>query len=96
MGNSSGLVSHLGGARNLWGAKKHLWKTCDRLMTGVYVVYHSVGHKNYSVQVTPKGTHKVVANVDGLSDEYFTVYIYDTGGGQLLDSDFFFTVIGNN
>lgn len=91
----SGWALASGGAKNLWGAKKKLWKNCDRLMTGMYAIYHSVGHKNYSVQVTPKGTHKV-ANVGELYDEYFIVYIYETDGGQMKDSDFFFTVIGNN
>lgn len=91
----SGLALAVGGAKNLWGAKKHSWQTCRRLMTGMYAVYHSVGHKDYSVQVTPKGTHKV-ANVGELYDEYFMVYIYETDGGQMKDSDFFFTVIGNN
>ena len=91
----SGWAIAAGSAKNLWGAKKHLWKTCDRLMTGMYAIYHSVGHKEYSVQVTPKGAHKV-ANVVDLYNEFFTVYIYETDGGRMLDSDFFFTVIGNN
>ena len=64
-------------------------------MTGMYAVYHSVGHKDYSVQVMLKGTHKV-ANVGELYNDYFIVYIYETDGGQMKDSEFFFTVIGNN
>lgn len=91
----SGLASYLGGTGNLWGAKKHPWKTCDKISEGVYKVYHSVGHKNYSVQATPKGTHKV-ANVDWLYKDHFIVNIYETDGGQLRSSDFFFTIIGNN
>ena len=91
----SGLALYSGGARNLWGAKKSLGKACERVSEGVYKVYHSVGHKNYSVQVTPQGTHKV-ATVDGLYAEYFMAYIYEVDGGQKRDSNFFFTIIGNN
>ena len=91
----SGCALAAGGARNLWGAKKSLGKACERVSEGVYKVYHSVGHWNYSVQATPKGTHKV-ANVDWLSEDHFIVNIYETDGGQKRNSDFFFTIIGNN
>lgn len=91
----SGCALAAGGARNLWGAKKSLGKVCERVSEGVYKVYHSVGHSNYSVQATPKGTHKV-ANVDWLYEDHFIVNIYEIDGGQKKNSDFFFTIIGNN
>ncbi len=91
----SGLAILSGGASNIWGAKKHPTLTVTKTGTGVYNVYHSVGHANYSVQVTPKGTHKV-ANVGELYSNRFEVRIYETDGGKLLDSNFFFTIMGNN
>lgn len=92
----SGSVASGGGFSSSWGAKKHATLTAQKTATGTYTVYHSVGHSDYSVQITPETDQRVYyvpsAN-KGTSS--FIVYFRNLAG-TLSDSAFSFSINGKN
>jgi len=90
----SASVSLSGGFANWWGAKKHATNTATRNSTGVYTVYHSVGHTEYQVSVTPS-LHRTFYIASKTSTS-FRVYMYSVGTSALSDSSFDFQIFGKN
>ena len=82
-----------GSADALWGPKKHSTLTVAKASTGTYTVYHSIGHTNYSVQVTPIDASRSVRWANYQADR-FTIYTYN--GSTLADANFSFAVFGDN
>lgn len=91
----AGRAASGGGGVAIWGAKKHADLDVEKLVgsTGTYIVYHSIGHTNYSVQVTPLGAG-LSCNVGNLGTTSFYVYIYS--GSTLVNANFNFAVYGAN
>jgi len=90
----SGRVNMNGGFNSIWGAKVHASSTATRNSAGSYTVYHSVGHSDYSVQITPE-TDQRVFYVSSLGTSSFTVYFKNLSG-TLADSAFAFSIHGKN
>jgi hypothetical protein len=90
----SGRVNLNGGFNSVWGAKKHASSTAVRNSVGYYTVYHSVGHSDYSVQITPE-TGQRVYYVSNYGVASFTVYFRNLSGA-LSDANFSFSIHGKN
>ncbi len=92
----SGSVGLNGGFNVVWGAKKHASSTAVRNALGQYTVYHSVGHSDYSVQITPETSGRAfyvpTAN-KGTSS--FVVYFTNLSGAA-ADANFSFQITGRN
>lgn len=89
----SGRGLKSGGGSDLWG-KTHPTRNVEKESTGTYRVYHSIGHAQYSVVVTPMTTNLTFC-VTGLASSYFTIII-TTVDGAPYDSGFNFVVLGGN
>jgi hypothetical protein len=90
----SGRVNLNGGFASIWGAKKHTSLNATRNSAGYYTVYHSVGHSDYSVNISP-GTDQRVFYVSTYNDTSFNVYFRNLSG-VLSDSNFNFEIVGKN
>ena len=92
----SGSVGLNGGFNTVWGAKKHASSTAIRNALGQYTVYHSVGHSDYSVQITSETSGRAfyvpTAN-KGTSS--FVVYFTNLSGAA-ADANFSFQITGRN
>lgn len=89
----SGKVGPTGGFVNVWGAKRHASRTAVKEAgNGSYLVYHSIGHEDYSVQITPSEnrTYRVLSE----TATSFRVQLYS--GSTLSNSGFHFTITGRN
>lgn len=92
----SGSVGLNGGFNVVWGAKKHASSTAIRNALGQYTVYHSIGHSDYSVQITPETSGRafyVPSANKGISS--FVVYFTNLSG-TAADANFSFQVSGRN
>ena len=91
----SGSVALYGGLASSWGAKKHPSLAANRNSTGNYTVYHSVGHLDYQVSLTPALNR--TCYVGSKTESSFAVYVYSTGNSpSLADSPFDFQIFGKN
>jgi hypothetical protein len=91
----SGSVALYGGLVSSWGAKKHPSLAVNRNSTGNYTVYHSVGHLEYHVSLTPALNR--TCYVGSKTESSFAVYVYSTGNSpSLADSPFDFQIFGKN
>lgn len=91
----SGTVNMNGGFLGTWGAKKHASLSATRQSVGVYAVYHSIGHTNYFVNITPSSNRTFY--IGSKSTNYFIVYFYSTSSTPALsDTNFDFQITGNN
>lgn len=92
----SGSVGLNGGFNVIWGAKKHASLNAVRNALGQYTVYHSIGHSDYSVQITPETSGRAFyvpsANKGNSS---FVVYFTNLSGAA-ADSNFSFEISGRN
>jgi len=90
----SGEVNSAGVTVKQWGAKKDASSTSVKSSTGVYYVYHSIGHTNYSVQITPTESGRIY-HVSNMGTSTFLVSFKNTSGSP-QDSGFAYAVQGSN
>ena len=96
---AAGIARNYGGVDNAFGAKVHRQgynrAVCERQRDDIYKVYHTIGHSNYSVQVTPINTRDAGCILD-VSDYYFTCCFYGTMDTDRYQHDFHYLCIGQN
>ena len=91
----AGSVSSTGILSNQWGAKKVTsGNEVTRPSVGTYRVFHSIGHINYSVQITP--TQMSSAEIGARQPTYFEVLMRGRGQHELQYAGFDFMVVGRN
>ena len=97
---AAGIAGAYGGVRNAYGAKVNrpgyegAW--CERQRDNSYKVYHSIGHSNYSVQVTVFGNSRDAGCVMDVQDYYFTCCFYNPVDVIKDEHDFTYLCIGPN
>jgi hypothetical protein len=92
----AGEVGLNGGFSSIWGAKKHATNTATKPATGQYTVYHSIGHTDYQVQVTPTSANRTCYIVSKSTDN-FVVYFYSVASSPVLaNTGFNFSITGRN
>ena len=97
---AAGIAGAFGGVRNAYGAKVNrqgyndAW--CERQRDNSYKVYHSIGHSNYSVQVTVFGNSRDAGCVMDVQDYYFTCCFYNPVDVNKEEHDFTYLCIGPN
>ena len=96
---AAGIARTSGSVYNAFGAKVHRqgYDTpySERQWDNIYKVYHSIGHSNYSVQITPINTRDTGCVLD-VSDYYFTCCFYGTTDNDRYQHDFHYLCIGQN
>lgn len=96
---AAGIARMTGTVQNAYGAKVNrqgydvAW--CERQRDDIYKVYHTIGHSNYSVQITPINTRDAGCILD-VSDYYFTCCFYGTMDTDRYQHDFHYLCIGPN
>ena len=96
---AAGIARTIGGVDNAFGAKVNrqgydsAW--VERQRDDIYKVYHTIGHSNYSVQITPINTRDAGCILD-VSDYYFTCCFYGTMDTDRYQHDFHYLCIGPN
>ena len=96
---AAGIARTIGGVDNAFGAKVNrqgydsAW--VERQRDDIYKVYHTIGHSNYSVQITPRDTRDAGCVLD-VSDYYFTCCFYGTMDNDRYQHDFHYLCIGPN
>ena len=96
---AAGIAKMNGRVSNAFGAKVNrqgyegAW--CERQRDDIYKVYHTIGHSNYSVQITPRDTRDAGCVLD-ISDYYFTCCFYGTTDNNRYQHDFHYLCIGPN
>lgn len=92
----AGEVGYTGGFASSWGAKKHASSTAVKIATGQYRVYHSIGHADYQVQITPTSANRT-SYIYSKGTDNFVVYFYSVGSSPAFaDTGFHFTITGRN
>jgi hypothetical protein len=92
----AGEAGSAGGFTSSWGAKKHASSTAVKIATGQYRVYHSIGHADYQVQITPTSANRT-SYIYSKGTDNFVVYFYSVGSSPALsDTGFHFTITGRN
>lgn len=97
----SGTAATGGGANKIWGAKKHATKNVEKQSAGIYRIYHSIGHSDYQLLVTPSTTGTPSSSnirlpvVGSRQSTYVDVYFYNSSG-TLSDTNFDFQIVGDN
>lgn len=96
---AAGIARTYGTVDNAFGAKVNRQgydiAFCERQRDDIYKVYHSIGHSNYSVQVTPINTRDAGCVLD-VSEYYFTCCFYGTTDNDRYQHDFHYLCIGQN
>ena len=96
---AAGIARTYGTVDNAFGAKVNRQgydiAFCERQRDDIYKVYHSIGHSNYSVQVTPINTRDAGCVLD-VSEYYFTCCFYGTMDTDRYQHDFHYLCIGQN
>ncbi len=89
---AAGVASSNGTVLKSWGAKVKQYGLdrvfVERIGTGQYKVHHSIGHSNYIPTATPFGTSAITITIFDISDYYFTLETYETGGKAKYNSGF--------
>lgn len=97
---AAGIARVYGGVRNAYGAKVNRlgynYADCERQRDNSYIVYHSIGHSNYSVQVTVFGNSRDAGCVMDVQDYYFTCCFYNPVDVNKEEHDFTYLCIGPN
>lgn len=97
---AAGIAGAFGGVRNAYGAKVNRLGSdkavCERQRDNSYIVYHSIGHSNYSVQVTVFGNSRDAGCVMDVQDYYFTCCFYNPVDVNKEEHDFTYLCIGPN
>lgn len=97
---AAGIAGAYGGVRKAYGAKVNRLgydkAVCERQRDNSYIVYHSIGHSNYSVQVTVFGNSRDAGCVMDVQDYYFTCCFYNPVDVNKEEHDFTYLCIGPN
>ena len=97
---AAGIARNYGGVDNAFGAKVHRQgynrAVCERQRDNSYKVYHSIGHSNYSVQVTVFGDSRDAGCVMDIQDYYFTCCFYNPVDTYKEQHNFTYLCIGPN
>ena len=97
---AAGIAGAYGGVRKAYGAKVNRLgydrAVCERQRDNSYIVYHSIGHSNYSVQVTVFGDSRDAGCVMDIQDYYFTCCFYNPVDVNKEEHDFTYLCIGPN
>ena len=97
---AAGIAGAFGGVNNAYGAKVNRQgyndAVCERQRDNSYKVYHSIGHSNYSVQVTVFGDSRDAGCVMEVSDYYFRCCFYNPVDVNKEEHDFTYLCIGPN
>ena len=97
---AAGIARTLGSVYNAYGAKVNRQgydrAVCERQRDNSYKVYHSIGHSNYSVQVTVFGDSRDAGCVMDIQDYYFTCCFYNPVDTYKEQHDFTYLCIGPN
>lgn len=97
---AAGIAKMSGSVSNAYGAKVNrqgyggAW--CERQRDNSYKVYHSIGHSNYSVQVTVFGDSRDAGCVMDIQDYYFTCCFYNPVDTYKEQHNFTYLCIGQN
>ena len=97
---AAGIANMSGTVRNAYGAKVNrlgyegAW--CERQRDNSYKVYHSIGHSNYSVQVTVFGDSRDAGCVMDIQNYYFTCCFYNPVDTYKEQHNFTYLCIGPN
>lgn len=97
---AAGIARMSGTVQNAYGAKVNrqgyngAW--CERQRDNSYKVYHSIGHSNYSVQVTVFGDSRDAGCVMDIQDYYFTCCFYNPVDVYKEQHNFTYLCIGQN
>lgn len=97
---AAGIAKTTGTVQNAYGAKVNrlgyegAW--CERQRDNSYKVYHSIGHSNYSVQVTVFGDSRDAGCVMDIQDYYFTCCFYNPVDTYKEQHNFTYLCIGPN
>ena len=97
---AAGIARTTGTVQNAYGAKVNRQgynrAACERQRDNSYKVYHSIGHSNYSVQVTVFGDSRDAGCVMDIQDYYFTCCFYNPVDTYKEQHDFTYLCIGPN
>ena len=97
---AAGIANMSGTVQNAYGAKVNrlgyegAW--CERQRDNSYKVYHSIGHSNYSVQVTVFGDSRDAGCVMDIQNYYFTCCFYNPVDTYKEQHNFTYLCIGPN
>lgn len=97
---AAGIAKMSGTVSNAYGAKVNrlgyegAW--CERQRDNSYKVYHSIGHSNYSVQVTVFGDSRDAGCVMDVQDYYFTCCFYNPVDTYKEQHNFTYLCVGPN
>ena len=97
---AAGIAKTTGTVQNAYGAKVNRqgydYAACERQRDNSYKVYHSIGHSNYSVQVTVFGDSRDAGCVMDVQDYYFTCCFYNPVDTYKEQHNFTYLCIGPN
>lgn len=97
---AAGIARMTGTVQNAYGAKVNRQgydnAYCERQGDNSYKVYHSIGHSNYSVQVTVFGNSRDAGCVMDIQDYYFTCCFYNPVDVYKEQQNFTYLCIGPN
>ena len=97
---AAGIARMTGTVQNAYGAKVNRQgydsAHCERQRDNSYKVYHSIGHSNYSVQVTVFGDSRDAGCVMEVSDYYFKCCFYNPVDVYKEQQNFTYLCIGPN
>lgn len=97
---AAGIAKMTGTVQNAYGAKVNRQgydrAHCERQRDNSYKVYHSIGHSNYSVQVTVFGDSRDAGCVMDIQDYYFTCCFYNPVDVYKEQQNFTYLCIGPN
>ena len=97
---AAGIARTTGTVQNAYGAKVNRqgydYAVCERQRDDSYKVYHSIGHSNYSVQVTVFGDSRDAGCVMDVQDYYFTCCFYNPVDTYKEQHNFTYLCIGPN
>lgn len=96
---ASGRVSLSGSMEKAWGAKAnrqgYAYPVSERYGNNLYRVYHTVGHDEYSVQITPFDTRDAACIME-LTPYYFTCRFGGTTDNKNYAHRFCYAIFGEN
>lgn len=97
---AAGIAKMTGIVQNAYGAKVNRqgyeYAVCEWQRDNSYKVYHSIGHSNYSVQVTVFGDSRDAGCVMEISDYYFKCCFYNPVDVYREQQNFTYLCIGQN
>jgi hypothetical protein len=91
----SGTGESGGGVNNLWGAKRHATQGVTRVSAGTYEIFHSIGHSNYAISITPATNRTAVVGIKSNDKVRITLFT-NASSPALSDSGFDFIISGRN